>query len=268
MSQDQQLQPVIVIKKKGGHGGHHGGAWKVAYADFVTAMMALFIVLWLMNSSKEVKESVAGYFKDPKGFSNGNGTGKAGSGESMAVSKGDMQKLGERLAKAMGEMPELTKLKDNVQFVITGEGLRVELLEDEQGMFFDSGSARPSEAGEEMLAMLAQQLAKLPNDIVIEGHTDSRPFNNDGYSNWELSTDRANSARRLMRHNGVREKQIVQVRGFADQHLRRPDAPEDAGNRRVSVIVRYPDTPAAPANSGQPAGEQVAAAPPRPAAHH
>jgi chemotaxis protein MotB len=240
MAEDQGLAPVIIVKKKGGHGGHHGGAWKVAYADFVTAMMALFIVLWLMNSSKEVQQAVSGYFKDPKGFSKQTGSGQGGSGESMAVSHGDMEKLGEKLAKAMGEMPEFTKLKEHVQFMVTGEGLRVELLENEKGLFFGSGSPKPSTSGEEMLAMLARELAKLPNDIVIEGHTDSRPFAAEGYTNWELSVDRANSARRLMRQNGLREKQVVQVRGFADQQLRRGEAPEDPTNRRVSVIVRYP----------------------------
>ncbi len=280
MAQEQQSQqPIIIIKKKGGHGGHHGGAWKVAYADFVTAMMALFIVLWLMSSSKEVKEAVAGYFNDPKGFKSGTGTGQSGSGAGVAVSKGDMEKLSEKLAKAMSEVPEIAKMKEHVQFTVTGEGLRVELLENEKGMFFDSGSAKPSAAGEEMLTLLAEQLAKLPNDIVVEGHTDSRPFAAEGYTNWELSTDRANSARRLMRTKGLRDKQIVEVRGFADQKLRDPGAPEDARNRRVSVIVRYPNAPPPEAaKPGAPAGGhgQAAAAaaapakaePPKPAAPH
>ena len=263
MSQsEQQPAPIIIIKKKGGHAGHHGGAWKVAYADFVTAMMALFIVLWLLNSSKDVKEAVSGYFNDPKGYSKTAGSGQAGSGETMAVSRGDMQKLGEKLAQAMSNMPELVKMKDNVKITVTGEGLRVELLESEKGLFFDSGSAKPSSNGEEMLAMLAQELSKLPNEVVIEGHTDSRPFAAEGYSNWELSADRANSARRLMRQKGVRENQVTQVRGFADQQLRRAYAPEDASNRRVSVIVRYPRN-AAPEPAAVPAPEKKAAP-----AHH
>jgi chemotaxis protein MotB len=258
MKQPDSLSPaiILIVRKKGGHGGHHGGAWKVAYADFVTAMMALFIVLWLMNtSSQEVKEAIAGYFTDPKGFSKLTGSGHAGSGESMAVSKGDMEKLGEKLAQAMGQLPEFGRLKENVQFIVTGEGLRVELLESEKGLFFDSGSAGPSVAGEEMLALLARELAKLPNELVIEGHTDSRPFAAQGYSNWELSADRANAARRLMQHSGLRANQVVEVRGFADQQLRRSDSPEDASNRRVSVIVRYPrDTtpPPPPAKESKP----------------
>jgi len=238
--QNQQPEPVVIVKKTGGHGGHHGGAWKVAYADFVTAMMALFIVLWLMNSSKEVKDSVSGYFNDPEGFSKKLAHGRAGGGGSTLVSRNDMQKLGETLAQSMNETPELVKIKDNVQFIVTAEGLRIELLESEKGVFFNSGSPRPSATGEEMLAMLARELAKLPNHLVIEGHTDARPFARDGYTNWELSADRANSARRLMRENGLREAQVKQVRGFADQQLRRRDAPEDASNRRISVIVQYP----------------------------
>ncbi|MBI4877686.1 MAG: OmpA family protein [Acidobacteria bacterium] len=243
-----QAEPVVIVRKKGGHGGHHGGAWKVAYADFVTAMMALFIVLWLMNSSKDVQEAISGYFNDPKGFAKLKGSGKAGAGEGVAVSKNDMRKLSEKLSQAMGNLPEFPKIKDNVQFVVTGEGLRVELLESEKGMFFDSGSPKPSASGEEILLMLAGELGRLPNDIVIEGHTDAKPFSAQGYSNWELSADRANSARRLMQERGLRKEQVVQVRGFAAQQLRKPEAPQDASNRRVSVIVRYP-------NAAEPAGE-------------
>lgn len=251
--------PTIIIKKVSGHGGHHGGAWKVAYADFVTAMMALFIVLWLMGSSKETKDAIAGYFTDPKGYSKMTGSGQGGTGESIALSKGDMQKLGEKLAGAMGQMPEFAKLKENVKFIVTGEGLRVELLESEKGLFFGTGSPKPSSSGEEVLTLLARELAKLPNDVVVEGHTDSQPFAAQGYSNWELSTDRANSARRLMQQEGLRPDQVVQVRGFADQQLRRPEAPQDPSNRRVSVIVRYPRDSTPP-----PAAE---AKPPAPARH-
>ncbi len=123
---------------------------------------------------------------------------------------------------------------------VTGEGLRVELLESEKGIFFDSGSGNPSEVGEELIAKLAEQLVKLPNQLLIEGHTDARPFNKrKDYTNWELSVDRANAARRIIEAHGARPDQIVQVRGFADQNLRNRDNPEDASNRRISVIVRY-----------------------------
>jgi chemotaxis protein MotB len=242
-------QPIIIIKKKvAGHGGHHGGAWKVAYADFVTAMMALFIVLWLMSTSDDVKKAVAGYFRDPKGHSKQLGSAMGGTGESLTVSKGQMGKLKDKLEGALRQMPQFEKLKDNVKMTVTGEGLRIELLETEKGMFFESGRQDPSEYGRELLAELAKELGKLNNPILIEGHTDSRPYNSPTYSNWELSTDRANQSRRLMQESGLRGNQVLQVRGFADQQLRDPTHPEDATNRRVSVIVTYgppADPPAA-----------------------
>ncbi len=234
--------PIIVKKKIVQHGGHHGGAWKVAYADFVTAMMALFIVLWLMNSNKEVQEAVGGYFRDPKGTSQHLGSGQGGQGEGITLTKQDMGDLKDRLAGVMSQLPQFQQVKDQVEMTVTGTGLRVELIETEQGMFFDSGSPHPSASGEELLGMLAKELGELPNTILIEGHTDSRPFtSNGGYSNWDLSTDRANAARRLMAASGLRSDQVVQVGGFADQELRNHDEPEDASNRRVSVIVQYVD---------------------------
>jgi chemotaxis protein MotB len=235
---------IIIIKKKVGHGGHHGGAWKVAYADFVTAMMALFIVLWLMNSNDQVKKSIAGYFRDPTGKIGQTGSGQAGSGEGVVIGKDDMSKLKEKLESAINEVPEMAKLKNQIDMTVTGEGLRVELLETEIGMFFESGSPQPSESGKQTLEMLAHELGKLPNQLLIEGHTDARPFNGNGsYTNWELSADRANSARRLMEQNGLRSEQIIQVRGFAAQQLRKPDEPDNASNRRVSIIVRYRQPP-------------------------
>ena len=232
-------QPIIVIKKKGGHGGHHGGAWKVAYADFVTAMMALFIVLWLMNSSKQVQEAVGGYFKDPTGTSKMVGTDMQGAGESFALSREDMPKLKEELQKAIRHIDNFDKLKDQIEMTVTAEGLRIELLESEPGTFFESGSPVPSANGRELLIALASELGKLPNKISLEGHTDAKPFAKDTtYGNWELSADRANAARRLMQQNGVHADQVMQVRGYADQRLRKPNNPEDPSNRRISLIVQ------------------------------
>ncbi len=240
MPDDEKLAPIIIIKKKVNHGGHHGGAWKVAYADFVTAMMALFIVLWLLSSSDQVKKAVGGYFSDPSGSGKMMGSSMGGSGENISVSKDDMDKLKDKLQEAMRQLPKFEQMKDQVQMTITGEGLRIEMLETAKGMFFESGSSNPSEAGKELLIALAKQLGALPNSIAIEGHTDSKPFLGGGdYSNWELSTDRANSARRFMSEDGLRPDQVKQVRGFADQQLRNPKDPEAAGNRRVSVIVQY-----------------------------
>jgi chemotaxis protein MotB len=242
---------IIIVKKKKVHGshGHHGGAWKVAYADFVTAMMSLFIVLWLLSSSEQVKKAVGGYFTDPTGTSHDVGNGLHGNGaENIGVNKDDMQKLKEKLEAAIKESAPLSKIREHVIFTITGEGLRVELLEDENGIFFALGSPLPSEYGRELLAKLAEEIGKLPNKVTMEGHTDSRPYKgNPDYSNWELSTDRANAARRWMQLHGMRDDQVIQVRGFADHSLRDPAHPEEASNRRITLIIQYQfkDEPAA-----------------------
>ena len=240
-AQDEKISVTpIIIKKKIVHGGHHGGAWKVAYADFVTAMMALFIVLWLMGASDQVRKAVGGYFKDPSGKPTQTGNGEGGSGENLSLGKDDMSKLKQKLESAMKQAPELAKLKDQVQMTVTGEGLRIELMESEHATFFESGDSAPTGTGKDMLDMLAAQLGKMPNKLLIEGHTDAKPYNSArGYSNWELSSDRANSARKLMQDNGVRSNQVTEVRGFADQRLRKPDDPNSPSNRRVSIVVKY-----------------------------
>lgn len=234
--------PPIIIKKKASHGGHHGGAWKVAYADFVTAMMALFIVLWLLNSSAKVQKAVGGYFKDPTGTSKNVGTDMRGAGENFIVNKDNMQVLKEQLQKAIREVPKFDQLKNNIDMTVTNEGLRIELTESAAGTFFDSGSARMSKDGGELLKTLAQELGKLPNRMAIEGHSDSKPYPPSAtYTNWELSADRANAARRFMEQNGLSEAQITQIRGFADQRLRKPNSPMDPSNRRISLIIQYVD---------------------------
>ena len=236
-------RPIIVIKKKVAHGGHHGGAWKVAYADFVTAMMALFIVLWLLNTSKPVREAIAGYFQDPSGTAGKLGTSAEGPGKRVVVANDDMNKLKEQLEKAISQMPNFDKLKNQIEITVTPEGLRIELLESATGTFFDLGSSEPNKDGKALLELLAGELGKLPNKLSIEGHTDSKPFSGKrNYGNWELSTDRANSARRDMQQKGLSDKQVAQVRGFADQLPRKPDNPFDPSNRRISVIVQYLDT--------------------------
>jgi|SRR5579872_2276262 len=238
-------RPIIIVKKKVNHGGHHGGAWKVAYADFVTAMMALFIVLWLMNSSKQVQEAVGGYFKDPSGTSKMVGTDQRGSGDNFAVSKDNMSLLKEQLQKSIRQMSDFDKLKDQIEMTVTAEGLRIELMESESGTFFEVGSPKPNGDCNELLTLLAQELGKLPNKLSIEGHTDSKPYaGKSNYGNWELSADRANAARRLMQQNGIRPDQVAQVRGYADQRLRIPKDPLAPSNRRISVIIQYVEAPA------------------------
>jgi chemotaxis protein MotB len=242
-----KTQPIIVIKKKGGHGGHHGGAWKVAYADFVTAMMSLFIVLWLMGSSEKVKKAVAGYFNDPKGMSSQLGTVLTGSGPAISqLDTKDLEKLKEKLEEEIKARKDLEKLSKQIEITVTPEGLRIELIEGKNGTFYEIGSAKLSDSGQALLTLLASELKTLPNCLLIEGHTDSTPYSNDnGYSNWDLSADRANSARRILQQNGVRNDQVTQVRGYADQMLRVKDNPTDPSNRRVSILVKN-DTESVP----------------------
>jgi len=234
------LQP-IVIKRKGGHGGHHGGAWKVAYADFVTAMMALFIVLWLMNTSKPIQQAISGYFKDPAGTGKLTGTNQPPTHE---VSKESLDKVKTELEKAIRQVANFDKLKDHIELTVTPEGLRIEMLESKAGTFFQSGQTDPNGDGREMMMTIAEELGKVPNKISIEGHTDSQPFSaRANYTNWELSADRANASRRLMQEHGLRADQVAQVRGFADQQPRNAKDPSDPGNGRITVIVQYLEKP-------------------------
>jgi len=230
---------IFVIKRKGGHGGHHGGAWKVAYADFVTAMMALFIVLWLMNTSKPIQEAISGYFKDPAGTGKFTGMAKPPTTE---AGKDNLDKVKSELEKAIRQVANFDKIKDQISLTVTPEGLRIELLESQNGTFFESGKTEPNANGRELMMTIAEELGKAPNKISIEGHTDSQPFSTSAnYTNWELSTDRANASRRLMQLHGLRPDQVAQVRGFADQQPRNAKDPSDPANRRITVIVQYQD---------------------------
>ena len=259
MSDSKLAQQPIIIKRKAGHGGHHGGAWKVAYADFVTAMMALFIVLWLLSSSEKVKKAVAGYFQDPSGKAKFAGNSATGDAKKSVFKDEGLEKLKEKIEKALERAPDIKKLKEFITITITQEGLRVELSENKDGVFFQSGSSQPTKVLEEVLTILAGELGKLPNTILVEGHTDATPYEEaSGYSNWELSSDRANAARRLVQHSGVRANQIKQVRGFADQSLRNTQNPRDASNRRISFLIQNadqgPNAPPTPLDGHKPGG--------------
>jgi chemotaxis protein MotB len=252
---------VVIVKKprRGGHGGHHGGAWKVAYADFVTAMMAFFLVMWLVAQSSAVKNAVAGYFKDPGIFDHEKSNGVIPGGElkldpespadrrDPAVQLQDRQALERaagRLKQVLGGMPEFEKLQEQIEIHLTPEGLRIELVERNESTFFDSGSATLKPETERILGAIATELGKLENAVVIEGHTDSTPYTRlTGYTNWELSADRANAARRVMERLGLHQGQIQAVRGFADRRLRAQDRPFDPRNRRVSIVVQNLDGP-------------------------
>ena len=252
--------PIIVVRKKnGGHGGHHGGAWKVAYADFVTAMMALFIVLWIVGQSKQVKESIAQYFKDPGAFSEN--TKGGGALESQSANFGErladdylkrqeekLKELGDKIMEEMKKTPTISDLAKQIKIEITKEGMRIELIEQSDKVFFDVGTAHLKEDATKVLTIIAAELVKIPNHVIIEGHTDARQYQGtNGYTNYELSADRANSARRVLMKNGLPDTRLDQVAGYADKRLRTPQNPLDVVNRRVSILVRFDENkPAKP----------------------
>ena len=267
MSDDEKITIIKKVNKRGGHGGHHGGAWKVAYADFVTAMMALFIVLWIVANNVTVRASVADYFRDPgamsktsSGVMNGVNSMKPFSdaqptppvvppnqppqptGTASPPQQAEMEKFrqeGDRLMQMIAAIPDLTKFKDQIEIKITKDGLRIELIEQAEGLFFDIGSARLKPDAMQLLRLIASRIGTFQNDVVIEGHTDSRPYTRGGYNNWDLSTDRANSARRVIEEGGIRERQITSVNGYADRRLKNPDKPLDYANRRVTILVAF-----------------------------
>jgi chemotaxis protein MotB len=253
--------PVIIVRKgKSGHGGgHHGGAWKVAYADFVTALMAFFMVMWLVNQDPSVKKAIAGYFRDPGVFAQqrsvgvitGSGPGiesgqtaqhaptRANTEEATRAEQRTLAKAMEGIRSAMEAMKDTSDLKDQTEFTLTSEGLRVELVDKPGSSFFASGSAQLLGESQQILGIIAHEISKLNNEVVIEGHTDSAPYSpSAAYGNWELSTDRANAARRAMESAGLAPTYIKAVRGYADTDLRVPDNPRDPSNRRVSILIR------------------------------
>jgi chemotaxis protein MotB len=287
MSDAHPEQPIIIKKKKkhAAH-GHHGGAWKVAYADFVTAMMAFFLVMWIVGLSQSSKKSMAQYFKEPGVFSFK--TGKAlpvdlkmikarydgtkgensqdnytEAGQSamiieskvpdsvakqiMVESKQDStritqleQNLSNQLKSLADGSPDLKELLSSLKVEVTDQGLRIEMVESKDNVFFEVGSAKLTKEALGILNKVASEVGKIPNYVEIEGHTDSRPFGNGrGYSNWELSGDRANAARRVLELGGLWVGQVVSVAGYADRKLRSTENPFDVSNRRVSILVKF-----------------------------
>lgn len=258
-------EPVIhVIKKVSGGHGHHGGAWKVAYADFVTAMMAFFLVMWILGLSKPTRQAIASFFRGDPGFMKTINSSPIGQGavinvkeqmnapiiprdggatpqvEPTSTVKAELEQIKQAIAQDIARVPELSNLKDSIEMEMTNEGLRIQLIERTSSLFFDSGSAHLKSNAVELLTTIAKQLGRLANPIVIEGHTDSRALGRaGGYSNWELSADRANSARRVMETFGLRQGQVSSVRGFADKRLKNPKDPFSFVNRRVSILVAY-----------------------------
>ncbi len=243
--------PIIRIVKKGHGHAHHGGAWKVAFADFVTAMMALFIVLWILGQSEDVKRGIGGYFRDP--------TGKAllgaGPAEAVGAAQGKsivklsqimqrytmpdpgLESQAEKLEDFIEQSEALAGLKDQITVEVTHEGLRVEINEGESEPLFSSGSSELSPRLAEAIRILAAEYQKVSNKIIVEGHTDAAQFaDGSGMTNWELSTQRANEARAIMEQAGLSPDQVLMVRGFADRRPRFDD-PSDPRNRRISMLL-------------------------------
>lgn len=252
MSKDQET-PIIIKKVHKGH-GHHGGAWKVAYADFVTAMMALFIVLWILGQEEQVIQNVAGYFKDPVGFSDKMRSIIEGKSDLPSIvdsafikkklreeEQKQLEKMGNELINQLKETPEFENLADQVKIEIAKEGLRIEMIDSANDIFFEVGTSNLKPEAIKLLEKISLNLQKLPNKIVIEGHTDSRPYSGEGkgYSNFELSSERANAARRVLVLSGLPTGRIDEVRGYADTRLIDKDDPFNSVNRRISIVIKY-----------------------------
>jgi len=249
----QNNEPIIIKKgKKGGH-GHHGGAWKVAYADFVTAMMALFIVLWILGQSEEVKNQVANYFQNPFGVGVGQGPSAIQGGTSgipndvsnamrrRELEREALKKMGDEIIDDLSKSSEFQQIADQIMAEITDEGLKIEIADSKEDVFFEVGTANLKPSAYKMIEIIGKEISKLNNKVLIEGHTDSRPYSATGvgYSNFELSSDRANAARRALISGGMIPGQIEQVRGWADNRLKDPKNPYSEVNRRISIIVKY-----------------------------
>ena len=260
MKSDRE-QIIHIVRRKKVHKGHHGGAWKVAFADFMTAMMALFLVLWLITQSSEVRTAIAGYFQDPLGRDKEFGMSvMPGQGQAMTPSQVSVQiqpadgrrdkllQLSQRVKSALEEDKSLQGLEGHVAIDITPEGLRISLLEDSTDVFFASGSPKPFPPAERLIRSIGTVLAASTYPVIVEGHTDAHPYAKDGsYSNWELSSDRANAARRLLHDGGMPEQQVLGVRGYADRDPRVVGDPFAPQNRRISILVNVPkDDPAGP----------------------
>lgn len=241
---------------KGGHGGHHGGSWKVAYADFVTSMMALFMVLWLIGlTPQEKREDLARYFKDPSLFQgNGQFSGKekpidtvlsivpsqlSGAPEQPTIVQQvtASEEIVSQLKKSLEE-GSLWAFRDRIKVTQTGEGVEVSIIEKANEVMFDSGSSNPNPKTLDILKTIARELKAHGNHLMIGGHTDAHPLvNKPGYTNWELSADRANKVRGILEQAGVNSRRVSAVRGFADTRPINPKNPFAAQNRRISIVV-------------------------------
>jgi len=252
----KDVRPIVIVKKikKAGH-AHHGGSWKVAYADFVTAMMAFFMVMWLIGLDDSTRRSIEQYFSHPVGYHTGGASGDSpiASGPSPAAAGDARFKLISRAAeqrrldetaesieeafRGLGEGLEGLK----IEVTVGEDGLRIELLESGSGeTYFMRGSAQPQPAGANALRAIGRELSLLVNPVIIEGHTDVVPYSQGAnYTNWELSADRANVARRTLQAAGIDPVRIREVRALGPSRPRNPDDPAAAENRRIAIILPF-----------------------------
>ncbi len=263
MAIDEKKQPIVVKRIKKSDGGHHGGAWKVAYADFVTAMMAFFLLMWLLGSTgAEDRQSISDFFKNPSAVQGPGGasTSMIKLGGAMEVPRGegepmrkptpeemaqDMQEaaklddLMQEIKKQIEDTPALTEFKDQLPLDITSEGLRIQIIDKKNRPMFALGSAVLKDYTVEILHELAKTISLVPNHISISGHTDATPFVGvrPNYTNWELSADRANAARRALIAGGLSPDKFGRVVGLASSVLLDKNDPTAPVNRRISIVV-------------------------------
>lgn len=271
----EKNKSIIIKRGKKRHAAHHGGSWKVAYADFVTAMMAFFLLLWLLTmSSSEKRAILAQYFKHFSLFEKGGqsfmmdskasmvqmigdpvqeelpmGSGGTGSGNGISA-----EELGKKLQKAVEE--KLAALKNQVIVDIFEGGVRIQIVDNEGSSMFPLGSAEPNDKAKNILKLVAENIKDISNRIVIEGHTDASPFKGGQVTNWELSTSRASAARKELEANGVDSNRIARVVGYADKELLIKADPKDHRNRRMSIILlNVNPQPVEPINQSKTQGE-------------
>ncbi|MBI2503406.1 MAG: flagellar motor protein MotB [Candidatus Latescibacteria bacterium] len=269
-------RPIVIKKVNKGHGGHHGGAWKLAYADYVTAMMAFFLLMWLINmTSAAQKQGLAEYFRDPSkvSLSGGSGTGDRtslipGGGESITREMGhgkktdtrnkqkeaeQLQQLKLELEQMIKQEPQLQQFKEQFKVEITEEGLRIQIVDQEKRPMFNLASSRMESYAGELLQRISPLINDLPNTVSITGHTDARPYTGGiaGYSNWELSADRANAARQALVAGGLKEDKMLRVVGVGASIPYNKEDPYDPANRRISIIVMNKESEEAVFHSAQ-----------------
>ena len=252
---------IIIVKKKiVAGGGHHGGSWKVAYADFVTAMMAFFMVMWILGMDDKTKKAIEGYFANPVGYKKGFGAGSSPISAGSTISalqrtqmrmivrsteQRSFEKLRQQILEKVAHSDSLKRLNALIDVQVTNEGLRIELVETGEGdVYFPTGSAKMKPATLLALQIIGEELALLQHPVVLEGHTDGAKFGAvGGYGNWELSSDRANAARRVLELRGVSGGRIIEVRGYADTKPRVIDDKLAAANRRISILLPFSRVP-------------------------